>query len=105
MIGRCVNSECNAPLHSLLEGRLFQFEVISISVSANDDQLSPQDETPQTQTAQFWLCQNCGRNMSLTLDPMSGLKLVPRDSGNSDVPAIRNAARSYAISALADRHY
>ncbi len=85
MVGRCVNSECDLPLHSLLEGRLFQFEVISISVSANDDHLSPQDETPQSQTAQFWLCRECADSMSLSLDPINGLKLVPRVTGVADL--------------------
>jgi len=78
MVAHCVNPSCYAPLHSLSGGRLFQFEVVSISVSASDDTSAPFDEKPQSQTAQFWLCATCAASMSLVLEPSSGLQLVPR---------------------------
>jgi hypothetical protein len=77
MIARCINPNCSTPLHSFAEGRLFQFEVVSISVSATDETIGPFDEKLNTQTAQFWLCGRCAGSLSLVLDPVSGLRIVP----------------------------
>lgn len=77
MVAHCVNPSCHATLHSFSEGRLFQFEVVSISVSASDEASAPFDEKPQTQTAHFWLCGSCAAGMSVILEPANGLKLVP----------------------------
>jgi hypothetical protein len=74
MLARCVNPTCYAPLHSFCEGRLFQFEVVSISVAAVDDKF---DEQPDRQTAHFWLCGRCANEMTLLLEPRRGLRLVP----------------------------
>jgi len=64
-------------LSSLSEGRLFQFEIVSISVSATDDSEQDFDETPSKETAHFWLCGECATTMALTLEPVNGLRLVP----------------------------
>ena len=77
MLAHCVNPNCGVPLHSFADGRLFQFEVVSISISASDESSEPFDERPSTQTAQFWLCQHCATNFRLVLDPASGLKIQP----------------------------
>jgi len=77
VIGRCMNSNCNLALHTVSEGRLFHFEINSISVSASDDPLDAPDEHQQNQTAQFWLCADCASSVKLTIDPIDGLKLVP----------------------------
>jgi hypothetical protein len=77
MLAYCANPSCYAPLHSFAEGRLFQFEIVSISVSASDDMAEPFDEKPERQTAQFWLCGSCASAMTLVLEPQKGLRLVP----------------------------
>jgi hypothetical protein len=77
MVATCVNPKCHSALHSFSEGRLYQFEIVSISVSASDDNLASFDEKPERQTAQFWLCGRCAATMHLTLEPMTGLKLMP----------------------------
>lgn len=77
MLAYCANPNCRTPLHSFSEGRLFQFEIVSISVSASDDTSAPFDEQPEKQTAQFWLCGECASNMTLLLEPIKGLRLVP----------------------------
>jgi hypothetical protein len=79
MLAYCVNPSCSTPLHAFSEGRLFQFEIVSISVSASDDTSAPFDEKPERQTAQFWLCGQCASNMTLFLEPVKGLRLVPLD--------------------------
>jgi hypothetical protein len=51
--------------------------VVSISISATDRSTTPFDEKPKSQTAQFWLCGRCAATMSLELEPINGLRLVP----------------------------
>ena len=77
MLARCVNPTCYVPLQAFCEGRLFQFEVVSISISAADDNF---DEKPERQTAHFWLCGRCASEMTLVLEPRRGLTLVPMGS-------------------------
>ena len=77
MLAQCVNPNCRAALRSFSEGRLFQFEVVSISVAARDDSRLPFDEKPKRQTSHFWLCGECSTKLSVTLEPMTGLRLVP----------------------------
>ena len=79
MLAHCVNPDCVLPLRSFSEGRLFQFEIVSISVAANDAATAPFDEKPQRQTAHFWLCGTCAQHMTLLLDAVAGLRVVPCD--------------------------
>jgi hypothetical protein len=85
MLARCVNPSCNEQLHSFSQGRLFQFEVVSISISASDDASAPFDEKPKSQTAQFWLCGNCAQNMTLVLEPAEGLKILPIGADGTEI--------------------
>lgn len=83
MLARCVNEHCNSPLYSFSEGRLYQFEVVSISLAASDEVSAPFDEKPQRETVHFWLCGRCASSMSLVLEPARGLKLVSLEEQNS----------------------
>ena len=76
MLARCINERCNRPLYSFGEGRLFQFEVISISLAASDEKAAPFDEKPQRDTVHFWLCGQCVSSFTLVLEPARGLRLV-----------------------------
>lgn len=76
MLARCINDSCKRPLYSFSEGRLFQFEVVSISLAASDDSAAPFDEKPERETFHFWLCGGCASAMTLVLEPARGLKLV-----------------------------
>jgi hypothetical protein len=89
MIAHCVNPSCGAQLHSFVEGRLFQFEVVSISLSATDEGASAFDEKPNSQTAQFWLCGRCAGSMSLVLEPAHGLKIVPMTSKPPEIEGLK----------------
>jgi len=84
MLARWVYPACDAALSSLSEGRLFQFEIVSISVSANDDEREPFDEKPRRQTAHYWLCGRCAGSMVLVLEPLPGLRLVPLGIGEAE---------------------
>src|SRR5690242_21782376 len=85
MLARCVNESCNRPLHSFSEGRLFQFEVVSISLAASDENSAPFDEKPQRETVHFWLCGVCASTYTLVLEPARGLKLLSADEARSSV--------------------
>jgi hypothetical protein len=77
MLIRCANPNCHIPRKSYSEGRLFQFEIVAISVAASDDTCEPFDEKPERKISHFWLCESCAAKMSLELDPKQGLRLVP----------------------------
>ena len=76
---QCANRDCRRRFDSSSQGRLFQFEIVSISVSTVDDKREDGDETPKRETSQFWLCGPCSETMTLTLEPVEGLKLQPID--------------------------
>ena len=79
MLTRCANDSCTKPLHSLSEGRLFQFDIVAISLAASDEEAAPFDEKPQRETTHFWLCGRCAASFTLVLEPAKGLKLVSVD--------------------------
>ena len=89
MLSQCANSNCCRPVTSLSEGRLYQFEIVSISISANDDNAVNPDETPQRETAHFWLCASCAKTMTLELEPLTGLRLLPLEHMACDPPVRR----------------
>ena len=86
MVSQCCNPSCRKLLASLSEGRLYQFEIVSISVSALDNHVEDFDEIPQRQIANFWLCGPCSSCLTLTLEPEDGLKLVPLEGNRSGLP-------------------
>ena len=74
---RCINQSCGRSLALHDDGRLFQFEVVSISLAANDEASTPFDEKPVRETVHFWLCETCASQFSLVLEPANGLRMVP----------------------------
>ena len=83
MLAHCVNESCGRPLHSFSEGRVFHFEVVSISLAASDEASAPFDEKPMRETAHFWLCGRCASSFNLVLEPARGLKLISLDAEGS----------------------
>ncbi len=77
MLSCCANQSCGQPLASLQEGRLFQFQIVSISVSVDDREKMEYDEVPNRLTANFWLCGACAATMKLVLTPFEGVRLIP----------------------------
>jgi hypothetical protein len=79
MVAHCANPACSAPLHYLREGRLFQFEVRSISVDGGFRN-SAQDTSPpkiSRKVSHFWLCGECAPQLTLTFDQTHGVTVVP----------------------------
>lgn len=93
MLAHCVNPDCRVALRSFSEGRLFQFEVVSISVAATDDRRLPFDEKPKRQTSHFWLCGSCSTQLVVTLEPLEGLKLIPLRRCEPELVDTRNMAQ------------
>jgi hypothetical protein len=83
MLSCCANQSCSRAL-VLSEGRLFQFQIISISVSADDREKMEYDEVPNRETCNFWLCGSCTATMKLVLTPMGGIQLVSLDDPTSE---------------------
>ncbi len=97
MTQQCANENCRTRLHSFTEGRIFQFEIVAVSMSADNVVAGTSDESEQRETAQFWLCGNCASTMTLVLDSMQGLKLIAK-GGEYTSPAekkITGAAANY----------
>lgn len=91
MLAYCANEGCNRPLHSFSEGRLFQFEVVSISVAASDEKCAPFDEHPERQTLHLWLCGRCASSMTLVLEPARGVKVALIEEHAKERPGVANA--------------
>lgn len=92
MLGHCINPDCCAPLHSFSEGRLYQFEIVSISITANDSAATSFDERPERQAVHYWLCGRCASNLNLQLEPLHGLRVVPLVPGEEAAEVDRRLA-------------
>ena len=88
MLARCINESCERPLYTFAEGRVFQFEVTSISLAASDEKSAPFDEKPERETLHFWLCGRCASKMTLVLEPARGLRLISADDQTSNPPEL-----------------
>lgn len=88
MLAYCANEGCGRPLHSFSEGRLFQFEVVSISVAASDEKCAPFDEHPERQTLHLWLCGRCASTMTLVLEPARGVKVSSIEEQVKETPTV-----------------
>jgi hypothetical protein len=84
MLAHCVNEGCKRPLYSFSDGRLFQFEVVSISVAASDENSAPFDERPERQTLHLWLCGRCASTMTIVLEPTRGVKVISLEEQSSE---------------------
>ena len=94
MLAYCANEGCKRPLHSFSEGRLFQFEVVSISVAASDEKCAPFDEHPERETLHLWLCGRCASNMTLVLEPARGVKVALIDERAQERPQLAASGNS-----------
>ena len=77
MVAHCANENCRVRLRSFSEGRLFQFDIASVSMSAGDILIAASEQAERRQSAQFWLCGKCAGLMTLVMEPAQALKLIP----------------------------
>jgi hypothetical protein len=90
----CVNRSCNRPISTFSEGRLFHFEILSISVAADDSKKRDFDEVPHREGVHFWLCGPCATDMTLVLEPVGGLQLLPLEHALEHSPQTSSDALS-----------
>ena len=86
MVGKCANPECPARFHYLHEGRLFQ-----VDMRDRVDRIGTTCEVcgKHHHVRYFWLCENCARAMTLSVDRDGSVRVVAnpnaaRPSGPSD---------------------
>jgi len=96
MLGYCSNEKCKRPLHSFTEGRLFQFEITSISVTQNNGSSAPFDEKPLKEAAHFWLCGDCASVFTLVMEPADGIRLVSHEERESKQGQLFGVAKDIA---------
>ena len=69
MVSNCANPICHKPLHYLREGKIFLFSRTRKSASEDGSSLPHRLE-------HFWLCGDCAKEWTLTVDGNDGVKLV-----------------------------
>jgi hypothetical protein len=75
MMSKCANPSCPSVFRYLREGKLFQVPAgISARVSAVKN-----DEGPMTPARDefFWLCGACSKELTIEVDPVAGVRIVP----------------------------
>ena len=76
MMSKCANPSCSSVFRYLRDGKLFQ-------VPAGASPKSP--EVPKTPRRDefFWLCGDCSRELTIIVDPVVGVRTVPREASRA----------------------
>lgn len=73
MMSKCANPGCSSTFRYLREGKLFQVPASDPSMPAERaEEASARDEF-------FWLCGECSKGLTIAVDPVMGVHIVPRD--------------------------
>lgn len=74
MMSKCANPSCSSVFRYLRDGKLFQVPAgASPKIASNSD-------LPKSPTRDefFWLCGECSREFTIMVDPVEGVRTVPR---------------------------
>ena len=72
MMSKCANPSCSSVFRYLRDGKLFQVPAGASPKLASDSPKTPaRDEF-------FWLCGSCSRELTIIVDPIEGVRTVPR---------------------------
>ena len=88
MTAKCANPTCSVPFYRLGRGKLFRFEVRSVSEPCRD----VPDNVCRTKSGRgsvyFWLCGKCRLTKTVRFDPASGLTIgsILGDTDYAPVP-------------------
>ena len=69
MMSKCANPACSSAFRYLRDGKLFQVPFGSIKSS---------DTTTPACDEFFWLCGSCSKDLTIVVDPIEGVRTVPR---------------------------
>ncbi len=76
MMSKCANPSCSSVFRYLRDGKLFQVPAgASLKAAPNTSSDAPK---PVTRDEFFWLCGNCSKDLTIVVDPVSGVQAVPR---------------------------
>jgi len=78
MLSRCANSQCSKPFLRLHQGKLFLVETDRIA-TPGESATPPFIRARQAprQVEQYWLCDDCAAQWTLTFDHERGVTLLP----------------------------
>jgi hypothetical protein len=62
-------------LESPREVQTLEFEIVSVSVAASDDEPNNWDESPKREATRVYLCSECASSVSVTIGP-NGINIV-----------------------------
>ena len=78
MMSKCANPACSSAFRYLRDGKLFQVPFGSMKTS---------NTTAPASDEFFWLCGSCSKDLTIIVDPVEGVRTVPRD-----LPRVMRAA-------------
>ena len=87
MLSKCANPTCSASFRRLGSGRLFRFEVRSLSEPCRDVPHSVCSTKSGHASVFFWLCKNCKLTNTLSFDSALGLTVQPISTDHCSGPA------------------
>jgi hypothetical protein len=73
---QCANPACRKALASPREAQTVEFEIVSVSVPASDEEPSTWDESPKREAKRVYLCPDCADSVSITFGP-EGVQISP----------------------------
>jgi hypothetical protein len=76
-VSKCANPSCPTAFRYLHEGKLFQFEMRSVSNHSADPPNVNSEKKPLCGADCFWLCAPCSSALTLIFDPRRGITVVP----------------------------
>jgi hypothetical protein len=74
MMSKCANPSCSSVFRYLRDGKLFQVPAGASSKGAGNPGFP---KTPARDEF-FWLCGDCSRDLTIVVDPIEGVRTVPR---------------------------
>jgi len=76
MMSKCANPTCSSVFRYLRDGKLFQ---VPAGASPRATTMGPKDSPKQPARDEFfWLCGNCSKDLTIVVDPVAGVRTVPR---------------------------
>ncbi len=76
MMSKCANPSCSSVFRYLRDGKLFQIPSGASVRSAATDATGPSKATGRDEF--FWLCGTCSRDLTIVVDPATGVRTAPR---------------------------
>ena len=73
---QCANPACRKTISNVRDGQTLEFEIISVSVPASDDEPKGWDESPKRAATRVYLCSQCAPTVSIQIGSQ-GITILP----------------------------